>query len=193
LLYRCHGSAGMWWFASTARGRFNLPAPEGTCYFALDRATAVREVLRDELFGNATTVNSVTDRFVSRMRAPRKYRVARVSSAVAQRFGATNALSAHTNMAPDNTSEPVYTASRVWAMGFADAGFDGIRYRSHYTSTDSGIALFGAAGARPRGHLRWPADPRPEPLARVCARKDVQITVYSTALPTSSSLRFLSA
>lgn len=55
------GGGGLWWFASDARGRFNLTGRSGTCYFGLDRVTAVREVLRDDLNGNEVTVDQVAD------------------------------------------------------------------------------------------------------------------------------------
>ncbi len=37
-----------WWFSSTGR-RFDVPAPRGTCYPALDAATAIRETVGEAL------------------------------------------------------------------------------------------------------------------------------------------------
>ncbi|WP_305091850.1 RES domain-containing protein [Prescottella sp. R16] len=34
-----------WWFASSGGGRFDLALPRGTCYLALDEATAIRETV----------------------------------------------------------------------------------------------------------------------------------------------------
>ncbi|MGN6634758.1 MAG: RES domain-containing protein, partial [Oryzihumus sp.] len=52
VLCRAHLAAnGPWWFSHDGGGRFDLPAPRGTCYLATDPAAAVRERLGAVLGG----------------------------------------------------------------------------------------------------------------------------------------------
>lgn len=64
---------------------------------------------------------------MSKIEAPKAYRVARLSSEDAQRFGATNGLSAEGHQPREEGREPIYAATRVWAGALKDAAFDGVR------------------------------------------------------------------
>lgn len=184
-LYRCHGPRGPWFFSDRGTGRFDLDPPRGTCSVALDRATAVREVLRHDLRGDAVPFDAVRDRWVSRLAAPSDVRLANTASPRAQEFGVTNAIGG-----ADGSVPGTYEVTRAWAGAFAAAGFDGVRYRSFFTSGDGAIALFGSAGGRETAGGRpargWPIDRDAQRLQDVCGAADVGIRVLGAPPPSSA-------
>jgi hypothetical protein len=123
------------WFGSDGRSRFDLAAPEGTCYLAEDPLGAFVEVFRD-----TTTLASgdLALRRITQWRVLRDIRLADCSHRLARSFGVTAALH----------SSPDYRVTQDWARAFAAAGFDGIRYLVSHDPAQklAGVALFGAAG-----------------------------------------------
>lgn len=132
----CRATSGTWWFSSDGSGRFDLPAPDGTCYLATDAYAAIRE---------ATRLGPVSSDWVSarelRKTAPpdRDARLAATSYKAAGTYGITTEL---VTLVP-------YDLPRRWAAAFRAHGFDGIRHqlRHDQRARPSGAALFGPAGA----------------------------------------------
>ena len=140
-LYRIHRRGrGAWWFSGDLTGRFDLPAPEGTCYLAEDPLGAFVEVFRRTFVREY----QVHQRRLATVRIPRRVRVADTTRAEARRFGVTLELVGSVD----------YDRTQQWAAAFRDAGFGGIRYRIRHDPTGNliAIALFGA-----EGEGDWPA------------------------------------
>lgn len=155
-LFRAHlAELGPWWFGSDGGGRFDLPAPAGTCYVALDAESAVRERLGPVLGGRSALPDSaLTDVVVSRLRLPQARRVANLQARAAARFGVTRELE---TMVP-------YAVPQAWARAFAAAGLEGVRYGPRFTPGDcSAVALFG-----PAGQADWDRDAAPVPATQAC-------------------------
>ena len=154
-LFRAHTAQwGPWWFGSDGSGRFDLPAPRGTCYTALDAESAVRVRLGPVLGARSQVPEStLVDVVVSRLRLPEPREVADIQSRRAARFGVTRELE---TMVP-------YAVPQAWARGFAEAGLEGVKYGPRFTPGEcSAIALFGSEGTAP-----WPDDPDPVPAEQV--------------------------
>lgn len=151
---------------SAARGgRFDLPAPKGTCYLASTTAAALRERLGPVLAGRATLPATVlADVVVSRLtvglpESGGRVRWANLRVAAAARFGVTRELE---SMTP-------YEVPVQWARAFGDAGLDGVRYGPRFSpGSASAYALFGDAGEDRR---RLP-DPQPVPATAVAGAPD---------------------
>ena len=146
-LHRLSEYPGSWWFASTdgagsdTGGRFDLPAPHGTCYLADSLAGAVVEKLLrapvkvvvaerlDEMFHTVVTVR----------RTPP---VADLTARRATGYG----LNAEIHTTLD------YSRTRRWAIAFHRTGFRGLRHRlrGDVSQRSAGWALFGSAGLRHR-------------------------------------------
>jgi hypothetical protein len=154
-LFRAHSTElGPWWFGNDGGGRFDLPSPRGTCYTALDPASAVRERVGPVL-GGATAVpeSLLEDVVVSRLRLPADRDVADLQSTAAGGFGVTRELE---TMVP-------YAVPQLWARALDRAGRGGVRYGPRFTPGEcSAVALFDEQGAKP-----WLADPAPVPAAAV--------------------------
>ena len=154
-LFRAHAAGlGPWWFTSEGTGRFDLPAPRGTCYLALDPESAVRERVGPVLAGaDAVPEGLLAEVVVSRLRLPHAGAVADVQSRRASRFGVTRELE---TMVP-------YAVPQAWARAFDIAGLGGVRYGPRFTPGEcSAVALFGEGGAR-----AWAVDPDPLPARQV--------------------------
>ena len=163
-LFRAHAAAlGPWWFSNDGGGRFDLPAPHGTCYTALDAASAVRERLGPVLGPSGRVPESALEEVViSRLRLPRGRELADLQSRRAAGFGVTRELE---SMVP-------YAVPQAWARAFAEAGLQGVRYGPRFTPGEAwSVALFGDAGA-----ADWPVDPDPIPAVQVSADLDVVST-----------------
>ena len=124
-----------WWFSSDGAGRFDLPAPRGTCYLAEEPLAAFLEATRGLTF---LSEDFLAGRrlFTTVLAAER--RVADLTSAAAYGFGVTGELSATAD----------YTGPRAWASALHAAGFDGIRYHVRHDPRGelAGVAWFGRAG-----------------------------------------------
>lgn len=160
MLHRAHRAArGPWWFSS-AGGRFDLPAPRGTCYLATSALVAVREWLGPVLARRAslpaTTLDGVV---VSRLPVgergtSRHLLMANLRVEGAAAFGVTRELE---SMTP-------YEIPALWARALAEAGLDGVWYGPRFTpGRASAAAVFGRAGVAEHR----PEDANPVEAARV--------------------------
>ncbi|MFC8503220.1 RES family NAD+ phosphorylase [Pedococcus sp. NPDC057267] len=148
-LFRAHrADRGPWWFGNDGGGRFDLAAPRGTCYLALDPCSAVRERLGLVLGGRREVPASLLEEvLVSTLHVPGPVEVADVQSREAGDFGVTRELE---SMVP-------YAVPQAWARAFDDAGLGGVAYGPRFTPGEaSAVGLFGPAGA-----ADWPVDPAP--------------------------------
>jgi hypothetical protein len=139
-----------WWFASAPAdpdtgGRFDLPAPRGTCHMAFDPETALRERFGPELAEHkvltAAAVNKTT---LSRLELP--------GDVDAADTGATQAANWITR---ELVTTGDYALTQQWAAAFADDGAGGVLYESRFTTVPetNALALFGDAGRRD-----WPVE-----------------------------------
>jgi hypothetical protein len=171
---------GAWWFASspekeplTDSGRFDLPAPFGTCYLANTARAAVRE-----LIGPSHTTNGWVDgdllkrRVVSALGMPHRIKAADVSRDEATDYRVSNEL----------TTTSDYATTQAWARELHGAGFDAIRYALRFSPGSArGVALFGDAGAP-----GWPGDLAPVPVESIVRAMHIEIV----EAPHSSQIAF---
>lgn len=131
---------GPWWFSHDKTGRFDLAPPRGTCYLAEEPIGAFVEVFR---YSAIVQESDVVKRRISTLHLERTAELADCTTRRAGAFGITAAI---------HTSED-YARTQRWAKAFADAGFDGVRYRLSHDPAQRliGIALFG-----PAGPAAWP-------------------------------------
>lgn len=135
---------GPWWFGSSLLGRFDLPAPNGTCYVAADQLDAILEILGPDLLpGGLAPASLLAGRHLRALRVPTPRKLANCLVQKAGRW-ITAELS---------TLTP-YAVPQAWASAFCRQGFDGVRYGSRHSPSRRSIvfALFGPAGER-----KWPA------------------------------------
>jgi hypothetical protein len=136
--FRAHrADFGPWFFASNRGGRFNLSEPNGTCYFADQLETAVREMY-GPLVSNS---NSISAAEAARLRVsvvepPDDVISAYVSERGVARYGVTSELACMND----------YSVPQAWAEAFHRAGFGGVRYASRFAPGTEFWALFGPAG-----------------------------------------------
>lgn len=177
-LHRAHDrDRGPWWFSSDGAGRFDLPAPRGSCYLASTALAAVRERLGPVLAARATLPASALEHVVvSRLRPAtdgRPLRLANLRVSAAGSYGVTRELE---SMTP-------YALPRRWAVALADHGLDGVRYGPRFTpGSASAVALFGPAGTDPTRAV----DPHPVAAAAVAGAP------MSVALPRRRDLKVIS-
>ena len=146
---------GCWWFSSVspgddpdAHGRFDLPAPHGTCYFASTEEAAARERVGTQLrsvAGSESVLASVlTTRTgpvtVTETEVP-TFDAANLAVKPAQRW-INRSLSVGTG---------IYAVTQAWAEAFRVAGFEGLVHAPRFTGGTRvrTLAVFGRAG-RPR-------------------------------------------
>lgn len=158
-LYRAHRhDLSPWWYASDPGGRFNLPAPHGTCYLAHNEATAIREVAGESLARTGViAADFAADRVVSTLTPPPEAsRLADLTDSAAATVGLTREI---------HTCLP-YDLPRKWAVAIHAHGFDGIVYLARFSTgvDDLALAVFG-----PAGQADHPVDPAPRSLAQVAA------------------------
>lgn len=165
-LARVHSvSHGVWWFGSSGASRFDLPAPEGTCYLAFDDTTAIREVAGPRLTASGVLSRAFVDqRVMSRVHVPQRQQLADACHVTAAAYGVTRELAVMTPFA----------VPQQWAAALRSRGVDGLRYQSRFTtgSRATTAALFGSAGAR-----SWPGDDDPTPLS--CAATTAGFTIVN--------------
>jgi hypothetical protein len=134
----CQAIHGTWWFCSDGSGRFDLAAPEGTCYFATDGWAAIREASRL----GPVTPHWVLARDLREVSVPRRYRrLAAATWKAAGRYGVTAEL---------GTLVP-YDLPQRWAAAFRAHGFQGMRHmlRHDPRSRATGVSLFDTEGPAP--------------------------------------------
>lgn len=132
----CRAASRTWWFSSDGSGRFDLPAPEGTCYLATDAYAAIREATRL----GPVSIDWVAARELRRTAPPDpNARLAATTRKAAGPYGITNEL---VTLVP-------YDLPRRWAAALRAHGFDGIRHqlRHDHRARPSGVSIFGPAGA----------------------------------------------
>ena len=143
---------GPWFFSGSGAGRFDLDGGRGTCYLAVDAATAVREVLGAALhqLGFVSTAFAA-ERVISRLRLPTAREVADLCDGRAAEYGVTREI---------HTLTP-YDTTRAWATAL-DAIAGGVRYASRFTTgpAANALAVFDTAGP-----ASWPPDSAPVPFA----------------------------
>ncbi|AMY56204.1 MULTISPECIES: RES family NAD+ phosphorylase [Nocardiaceae] len=141
-LFRSHqASLGPWWYSSNGGGRFDLEAPDGTCYLAEDEVVTLLEI-----FGGQQVV-------------PRYEVDARAASTITLDADIRLAdLTANTGVALGVTAEIFTTAdyplTQRWAAALREAGFEGLRYWARHDLEHARrcIALFGQAGVAGEEH-----------------------------------------
>jgi len=130
-----------WFFGTIGAGRFDLPdtGNVGTCYFADEVETAVRERLGPRLSVDQTITPDLAAAFVvSAIVPPEPRRCAATTDKAAVRHGVLREL----------TTTVRYDVTQAWADALHRAGFDGIRYASRFTTEAdaNSWALFGPKG-----------------------------------------------
>jgi hypothetical protein len=152
-LFRAHTKGkGPWWFSSAMDGRFDLSAPEGTCYLAATSATALRERWGRKISSrNVVTEDLADNTVVSNLRVPHSRRLADLCSSRAASFGVTREI--HTVV------RGAYRLTQQWAAALRCRSFQGIHYEARHATgmNDQCLALFGD-----QGDAGWPDDPYPE-------------------------------
>lgn len=166
---RVGADRGAWFFASCppgveGEGRFDLPAPHGTCYLATTSKGAVNELIGPEAAVRGwVDADLVAGRVVSRLLLPGEVRAANVSSERAADFRVTRELV---------TTED-YGLSQHWAKTFHKAEFGGIVTELRFTPGPTrGLALFGAAGIPDPLFF---GDPEPRPVRPIVERRGIDV------------------
>jgi len=120
-------------------GRFDLPAPCGTCYLACDPLAALLELFGADRLGGLVSAEFLAQRRLRELRIPRDLTAADLTSRRAAGFGITSEI---------GTIVP-YEEPQAWAASLHGAGFEGLVYwLRHDPSGVEGWALFGPAGER---------------------------------------------
>lgn len=154
---------GAWWFSSSV-GRFDLPAPDGTCYLA-----STPEAAAMELVGPSHTANGwvpadlLEGRVVSLLRLPSSVRAADCADERAREWRITNEL----------TSTSAYAVTQAWARVFRRDGFGGVLAALRFSPGDArGLAVFGEAGAPSPA---WSGDESPVAVAEIVGGLGVRV------------------
>lgn len=139
---------GCWYFASlpadpAAGGRFDLPAPDGTCYFAnKPRVAALERVGRFTAQHKPVPADLVAARIVTSVATstlPAK--AANLTAArAATHFGVTGEL----------FTTPDYTIGQAWAAAVHDHRHEALTYTPRFSPGERAIAVFGPSGPNPR-------------------------------------------
>lgn len=170
---------GCWYYAtlpgdpSHESGRFDLPAPEGTCYFA-DTAT----VATMERVGRFTTKHKpvpgdfMAGRVVTEIVAGHlPSAAANLTSRKVSAVGVTGELFTMSD----------YSVPQQWALALRAIGHDGIHYNPRFSPGGRAIACFGKSGPSPQpvvGHT---------PLRTVLTRAGVTVA----DIPPSDTLNII--
>lgn len=146
--YRAHhADNGPWWFASAPEapsqgGRFDLSAPNGTCYVANDVEVAVRERLGTRAAGYRwLPADMLDDAEVSRMECADRPFPGLLADTMNR--GASGTVTREVATTVD------YQLTQEWAEAWARDGFAGVRYEPRFTVGEHlfAEAWFGPAGA----------------------------------------------
>ena len=167
---------GPWWFGSTLEGRFDLPEPEGTCYFAGDPLAALLELIGPELESGVVSADFLKERRMRELRVPEEIEVADLTSRKASGFGVTGEI---------GTIVP-YALPQAWAARLRAAGSGGLTYwLRHDPSRGEGFALFGPHGER----TRWKKG-KEKPISReFISRLATECSIEVLPVPRSSEIR----
>lgn len=159
-----------WWFCSDGQCRFDLIAPDGTCYLAHDEVGALLELVGPELAGGAVSEEFLAERRLYALTLDADVVVADTTSRRAAGFGVTNELATMAD----------YHVPQAWAKALHQHHFAGVAYRLRFDpgAAVGGIARFGAGGQHdvaPDGHA---GPPRPiDKVVRERLQRDCGITI----------------
>lgn len=131
-----------WWFCSDRRCRFDLDAPDGTCYLAHDETGALLELIGPELAGGVVSEEFLAARRIHRLTSDADVVLADTASRRAAGFGVTNELSTMVD----------YAIPQAWAGALHAHHYGGIAYKLRFDPGVSagGVALFGTRGQHDR-------------------------------------------
>jgi hypothetical protein len=183
--YREHGhrpgasDGGCWYYASlptdpTTGGRFDVPVPAGTCYFAnrplvaalerVGRFTAQHKPVPADLVDgrSVTTIDTVS--------LPGKA-VNLLAKRAATHFGITGELFTMSD----------YSVPQAWADAIHQAGHQALVYTPRFSPHGRAIAVFGAQGSQPQSTAST------QPLGDVLRAAGITIA----AIPPASALTFV--
>ena len=173
--------AGCWYYASrptdpTRGGRFDLPEPEGTCYFADAEVVAAME--RVGVFtakGKPVPADNVTGRVVSEVDPGDLPPAAAdlLAPQAATAFGVTGEL----------FTMPDYSVPQHWARASRAAGHAAVVYTPRFSPFGRAIAVFDASGPRAQ------ATTGRRPLAQVLAIHGIQVA----PIPRTPGMTFVQA
>lgn len=136
---------GPWWFNSDMGCRFDLVAPQGTCYVAFDPLAAVVEVLAPSFITRVTPASFFTARELWCLKPPTTIHAGDTTSAGAFRFGITAEIG---SIVPHHIPQQ-------WAEALSKAGHDGIHYHlRHPPGPFEALAIFGPHGEQPAFPVR---------------------------------------
>lgn len=103
-----------WWFSSDLSGRFDLTAPDGTCYLATDLTSALRERFGHALVRQGmVTFEAAARTVVSTLRAPDARWLANICSPRAAEFR---------GMTREIGTCPSYRLPQAWSAAFFSTG-----------------------------------------------------------------------
>ena len=162
---------GAWYFSSSPpeapaaeSGRFDLPAPSGTCYLASTAEAAVRELTHPFYVKNGwVPAPLITGRVVSALGLQQACIAADVSHADAASFRVSAEL----------TTMSSYAITEAWARAFDSVGFGAVIAALRFSpGQDRGLALFGDAGSPDPG---WPVAAAPVPVVGLAQAMDMQV------------------
>jgi len=160
---------GIWYFAShpdgvESDGRFDLAAPNGTCYLATSEVGAVNELIGpDHTERGWVDADLLDGRALSKVALPADVKAADTTAERASAFRLTNELPATER----------YDITQAWAQVLHDAGFAGVYAVLRFTpGTTRGLALFGDAG--PPTPVP-PGDPSPTSVREVVERLGIDV------------------
>ncbi|HEX7322019.1 MAG TPA: RES family NAD+ phosphorylase [Mycobacterium sp.] len=176
-LHRAHTvGKSPWWFSSDLSGRFDLIQPNGTCYFATDVATALRERFGHDLVRQGVvTFQAAVRTQLSTLRIPSGRWLANTCSPAAANFGVTREVG----------TCPSYDIPQAWAAAFFDGGrHSGVRYQTRFSTgaKPNAVALFDAAGEQD-----WPVDPNPVHGVQAC----IEVGIIVAQRPTRRQVRIV--
>jgi hypothetical protein len=135
---------GPWWFGNSMTGRFDLPAPHGTCYLASDPLAALLELLGADRERWIVSREFLQERRLRELPVPRELSIADLTAREASGFGITAEI---------GTLVP-YDLPQAWAARLHEVRFDGLVYwLRHDPSRAEGWAFFGPQGER-KGYRR---------------------------------------
>jgi hypothetical protein len=130
-----------WWYSARdvgEPGRFDLPLPDGTCYWALSAATAILEVVTDPDQPDPPVIT------IAALEALNVWMAADVPAARGRLADTT--VTSVPGLTTELATIVPYDLPWAWADGFHAAGRRGILYRARFGMGDA-VALFGPAGA----------------------------------------------
>ena len=183
--YREHGhrpdaaDGGCWYYASlpsdpATGGRFDVPASDGTCYFAnRPLVAALERVGRFTARSKPVPPDLVDGRLITTMNTsdlPGKA-VNLLAKRAATHFGVTGELFTMSD----------YSVPQAWAAAIHQAGHAALVYTPRFSPSGRAIAVFGPHG------------PHPQPTVRTQPLRDVlrSAGIPVAAIPPARALRFI--